>query len=344
MKTKKISLALAGALAMTATSLAAPTLATAQPAAPALPPLPGVAAPGQPGAAPALPLTPGAVDVANAVDPALRTGQVNPDAPNNYVSFGDSTAANPTILDIQMDAARNRGQDVKWPTLQEGKCAQDPNNFPRQVARQTGLRLDDYSCAGLTAYTQDSPLVPGKKTNLDPYVDRAIADGALNANTRLVSVIIGFNEFYQRTSWNMTEQQRAEAYRNAITPLLLKIKAAAPNAKVMMLGYPDETDGMNNTCGSNLLGVVTHWYFPLIAAFQDELYAQQRTSADAAGVQYLPFKDWINVRNGNSGCLGEGPRLNAAIFDDSNHRISMHLTDNGHKFYADKIVEAYRAN
>lgn len=281
------------------------------------------------------------LDVTSMVNPDSISTLPNQDKIENYVSFGDSMAANPTDLDVAVNSQINNGQPIKWPTIQDGRCAQDPNNFARQVSRQTGLKLADYSCAGLTAYTKESPLVPGKNTAIASYVDKAIQNRDLNNDTKLVTMIIGFNEFYQKGHWDMTPEQRSEAFRNAIVPTLGKIKAAAPNAKVQLLGYPDETDGNNNTCGSNLLGVQTHWYFPLIGYFQDNLYKQQQNAAQQSSVQYLPFKDEINVAKGNSGCLNYGPRYNSTFFDDASHNFAIHLTDNGHEYYARRIVEEY---
>ena len=312
-------------------SVAAAPQASAQPAMPKLPPAPAV-----PNFQP-----PRELDVTSLVKDSSVTDQPNKNNPANYVSFGDSMAANPTDLDVVVNGAINKGAPIKWPTINGNRCAQDPNNFARQVARKTGLKLSDYSCAGLTAYTKGSPLVPGKRTDIAFYVDQAIRAGDLNGNTRLVTMLIGFNEFYQKGHWNMTPQQRAAAFRNAMVPTMNKIKKAAPNAKIQLLGYPDETDGRNNTCGSNLLGVQTHWYFPFIGYFQDNLYNDQKKVARETGVTYMPFKDEINVKRGNSGCLKYGPRLNSTFFDDASHNFAIHLTDNGHNYYARRIVEQY---
>lgn len=319
-KGKGVGALLAGGLALF--SLTAVPEASAQPALPTFQP-------------------PRELDVTSMVKDSSVTKQPNQNNPKNYVSFGDSMAANPTELDVIMDGAINKGAPIKWPTIDGDRCAQDPNNFARQVARQTGLRLSDYSCAGLTAYTKSSPIVPNKRTDIGYYVDKAIRAGDLNGDTQLVTMLIGFNEFYQKGHWNMTPKQRAAAYRNAMVPNLQKIKAAAPNAQIQLLGYPDETDGHNNTCGTNLMGVQTHWYFPFVGYFQDNLYDQQKSAANETGVTYMPFKDEINVAKGNSGCLKHGPRLNSTFVDDSSHNFSIHLTDNGHKYYARRILEQY---
>ena len=311
--------------------------------------------------APAGSLAPPKIDIAGAVgeknssDPNLLENQDNE---YNYVSFGDSMASDPTVADIRAERAIDRGVNMTWPTIQsegvDGKCAQGPNNYARQVAKNTGLRLDDYSCSGLTAYSPSNPLVPGKRTQIKHYVNKAVDDGALNDKTELVTVLVGFNEFYSKDTWTMTDEQRAQAFHDEIVPSLNKIREHAPNAQIQMLGYPDETDGRNNTCGSNLLGMTTTWYFPPIAFFQDRMRDYQRDAAAAAsdgqtdpneardgGVTFIDMMDEINVTRGNSGCQQDGPRLNSTIFDDSPHRLSVHLTSNGHEYYAARIAEEY---
>lgn len=306
---------------------------------PELPPLPQLPP------APQLPEWPPLLDIAGMVGPENAPPRPNQDNPKNYVSFGDSMASNPTIADIQAERAIDNGANITWPTVVadgvDGKCAQGPDNYAQQVAERTGLRLDDYSCSGLTVYSEQSQLVPGKRVRIAEYVDKAIADGALNENTELVTILVGFNEFYQKDTWALTNEEREKAFMDNLVPSLNAIKEHAPNANLQVLGYPDETDGRNNTCGSNLLGLTTTFYFPPIAFFQDKLYDYQRSAAEQAGFQYLPFKDEINVNHGNSGCQQNGPRLNSTIFDDSPHRLSIHLTDNGHEYYGARIAEEY---
>lgn len=269
---------------------------------------------------------------------------VNPEAHNSYVSFGDSVAANPTVLDIMVTRAQRQGLDIQWPTIREGFCAQGINNFPAQVAQQTGLRLEDYSCGGATAYMEENAKSAIPHDTINDQVTKAINAGALDARTKLVSISIGVNDLWQPGNYENVGQERRNAlYHENVTRALNRIKEAAPEAKVIMLGLPDQTDGANHTCGTNLLGMVSHWYFPVVSYYQDELRNAQRAAAQAAGAQYLDMVSEINLAKDNNGCSANPNRLSAAIFDDAPHNFTFHLTDAGHAYYANRLVQEYNA-
>lgn len=269
---------------------------------------------------------------------------INPDANDSYVSFGDSLAANPTVLDIMVTRAQRQGLDIQWPTIREGFCAQGPNNFPSQVAQQTGLRLEDYSCGGATAYMEENPKSAIPHDTINDQVTKALDAGALDGRTKLVTVSIGVNDLWQPGNYENVGQERRNAlYHENVTRALNRIKQAAPQAKVVMLGLPDQTDGANHTCATNLLGVVSHWYFPIVSYYQDELRNAQRAAAQATGSQYLDMVSEINLANDNNGCSPNPNRLSAAIFDDMPHNFTFHLTDAGHGYYANRVVQEFNA-
>lgn len=269
---------------------------------------------------------------------------VNPDANESYVSFGDSVAANPTVLDIMVTRAQRQGLDIQWPTIREGFCAQGINNFPSQVAQQTGLRLEDYSCGGATAYMEENPKSAIPHDTINDQVSKAIGAGALDGRTKLVSVSIGVNDLWQPGNYENVGQERRNAlYHENVTRALNRIREAAPEAKVIMLGIPDQTDGANHTCATNLLGMVSHWYFPVVSYYQDELRNAQRAAAQGGGARYLDMVSEINLANDNNGCSTNPNRLSAAIFDDAPHNFTFHLTEAGHAYYANRLVQEYNS-
>ena len=269
---------------------------------------------------------------------------MNQDVNESYVSFGDSLAANPTMLDIAVSRYQRQHPEFKWPTIRDGFCAQGPNNFPSQTAQKTGLRLADYSCGGATAYVPSNPGDPIPHTTLTQQVDQAIGNGDLDGRTRLVSLSIGVNDLWQPGNGeNVGQAERNRLYHETVTSQLQRIKAAAPNAKVIMVGVPDQTDGANHTCATNLLGVTSHWYYPIVPYYQDELRNQQRSAAEAEGVQFLDMADEISAASGKNGCSNDPNRLSAAIFDDAPHNFTFHLTDAGHVYYSDRLTQEYRA-
>lgn len=269
---------------------------------------------------------------------------VNADVRENYVSLGDSLAANPTALDIIVSREQKKNPNIQWPTIRDGYCAQGLSNFPKQTAEKTGLRLVDYSCGGSTAYVPASGNDAIPHNTLTEQVDRGLADGAINGDTKLVSITIGVNDLYQPGNGeNVGQEERKRRYHETVTAQINRVKAAAPNAKVVMLGLPDQTDGFNHTCATNLLGVVSHWYFPIVPYYQDELREEQRNASAATGSTFLDMVDEINVPKNNNGCVPQENRLSAAVFDDAPHNLTFHLTDAGHVYYANRLNETYRA-
>ena len=197
----------------------------------------------------------------------------------------------------------------------------------------------DYSCPGATAYVGANANDAIPHDTFSAQVAKALSEGQLNATTKLVSVSIGVNDVYQPGNFGMEAQpERMRRYHEAVVGGLNRIKQAAPNARIVMLGLPDQTDGANHTCATNLLGVVSHWYFPIVSYYQDEVRNQQRDAAASAGVEFYDMVAEINLAKGNNGCSPNPNRLSASVFDDRPHNLTFHLTDAGHVYYSDRLA------
>lgn len=263
----------------------------------------------------------------------------------NYVSFGDSIPANPTILDVVTAKVKGTHPELPIEVDAVDGCAHGGDNVGKRVAAKTGLTLSDYSCPGATAYTPPSPQDPIPHNMFSQQVDRALGDGALTPDTKLVSVVIGVNDTYQQSNLQRPQEERLDLYHKEVSAQIDRIREAAPNATIVMVGYPDETDGGNYTCATNLLGQTSHWYFPAVRYYQEELRTQQRAIAEEKGLPYLDMAEEISIDKNNSGCLNidPGQRLNAAIFDDGGlHNLAGHLTGPGNEFYAERISSFYQ--
>ena len=246
-------------------------------------------------------------------------------------------------MDVTVYRAKLKNPSIQWPTIREGFCAQDPNNFAAQAARSTGLRLEDYSCPGATAYVEPTENDSIPHDTVRQQVERAIRDGSLDSNTRLVTISAGVNDTYQPSNLpsKTTQEQRMKRFNEAMVGAINRINETAPSAKVIILGIPDETDGFNHTCGSNLLNVTSHWYFPLVAYYQDEIREQQRRAAADTNSEFLDMVAEISVESGKNGCSNDPGRYGASISDDASHKLAGHLTDAGHVYYAKRITETY---
>ncbi|MCU1479252.1 MAG: hypothetical protein JWQ19_38 [Subtercola sp.] len=179
---------------------------------------------------------------AAAVDPAAL-----PTAGLNYVALGDSYSS-------------GLGVDPQTDQPAAG-CGQSSNNYPHQLAAALGLKLTDVTCAGATANnitTQNQIVTDGTTTTSVPPQATA-----LSASTDIVTLTVGGNNL------KFTQVAGACAAAKAAGPLLLEptqsncksflgpqiaasfadiqtaltqtyaaVKAAAPNAKIFVLGYP----------------------------------------------------------------------------------------------------------
>lgn len=290
---------LCGLVAALALGVSGVPIAQAAPALPALP---------QAGPTPPLPELPPLPKGVQLPAPPVNLQpkpKVNQNVRESYLSFGDSVAANPTALDVAVYKTKKNSPTLEWPTIRDGSCAQDPNNFAVQAAKRTGLRLEDYSCPGATAYVEPHGNDAIPHDTVRQQVERAISDRKLDVNTRLVTISAGVNDTYQPNNLPSitTQPQRMARYDEAMTGAINRIKSVAPNAKVILLGIPDETDGHNHTCGSNLLGITSHWYFPLVAYYQDEVREQQRLAALHTGSAFWTWSPKFQFRAGKTGVL-----------------------------------------
>lgn len=250
----------------------------------------------------------------------------------NYVSLGDSLAANPNNL--QLAASKNPviQEQFNIETAPAGRCVNGEDNFPKRLAAQTGLTLENYACAGGTVAVGS---VVG--TSLSDQVNTALAEGTLNAGTQLITMTFGFNDWYQDPITDKpTEQRKAEATQ-ALTEQVARIRAAAPNARIIFLGYPDLTDGQNNICPTNAFGVQTHVYNPFFTYLQDNIRDWQVEATSLLGIEFIDMSQEINVANDNNGCTANPDRLSAALIDDAQHNLWGHLTAAGNQYYADRV-------
>lgn len=269
------------------------------------------------------------VSVAAAVGGVATSGSFEAKAENgNYVSFGDSIPSNPTQIQLSAQANAQLSSQLNIAEPAPGHCALGKDNFPNRIAHDSGMETDNYACAA-------APAAAEHPHNFRSQVDTAIGEGKLNNNTRLVSVIFGFNDAYQNT--NLSPEDHKALFVNTIADQIGRVRQVAPNARIVVGGYPDLTDGNNNICPTNLFGVASHVYGGGWAVVQDFVRDWQRSAAEKAGVPYLDMMAEINSAKNNNGCTDNPHRLSASMVDDREHNLWAHLTADGNQFYADKV-------
>lgn len=159
-------------------------------------------------------------------------------APTRYAALGDSYTASPLTGPL---AGGPPG------------CLRSNNNYPHLVAKARGATLDDVSCSGAT--TRDFAAAQSVTGGSNPA-----QYGALKADTQLVSIGIGGNDIgfgdivkncisalpvgtpcKDRYTAGGTDQLRAKIATLGTTlgTVLREVHRRAPDADVLLVGYPD---------------------------------------------------------------------------------------------------------
>ncbi|KQB85782.1 GDSL-type esterase/lipase family protein [Corynebacterium lowii] len=237
-------------------------------------------------------------------------------APNALVGFGDSVMANPRALD-HLSAGLPIPEEQKQNV--HNHCASDPNGMVKQVARLKGMEAHDYSCPGASASTG------GKR--ISAQINDAIAQGALDGGTREVLIQIGFNDTYL----NLADMKKPEEiHRNFVAAMveqINRIRQAAPNAAIKVVGYPSISDNVG-TCLVQL-GNNIHSFegVPLTTDLENMAEAMNRDAAAQAGVQYIDLR---SASMGHGMCAPDGERWYGAAIDFGQPRnVPIHMTDLG---------------
>lgn len=221
----------------------------------------------------------------------------------DYVALGDSFSAGPFIGTMRTDP--------------EG-CARSRDNYPAFLADWLDVAsYTDVSCSAAVTSDLYAPMRMLDGNTTGPQLD------ALSADTDLVTLGIGGNDFdiYSglircqegATAVCAVDQLRSDAGKVAgrIKQAVRRIRKAAPEATVYVVGYPDilPTEGTCRAVGvsAEVLGPVTE-----IAAL---LNASLRKGARAAGASYVDIEA---VSDGHDVCAKgrawvNGPRFRAGI-------------------------------
>ncbi|MDR7329230.1 GDSL-type esterase/lipase family protein [Corynebacterium guangdongense] len=263
-----------------------------------------------------------------------RAGQAG-----NVVTFGDSYTASPDQL---FNHYRNSSTGSAG-TVSSGSsgssnplaapdgypsrlgCLQAPTNWPRQLAAQTGLPVDDWSC---TAETSQSVL---------SRIDAAIGHGDIHASTRAVILMIGGNDFGpfgMREGADVFNYDAMVArYSDNMRAAAARIRSVAPTAQLVIAGYPQITDGQA-LCFFNVIPTVPLGVPVPGHAAENALAGMQAAGAAAAGVRFV---DNRALTSGHSTCSrNDSRRYVAGIVDTTSpaYPMSLHPTDLGHQALA----------
>lgn len=216
-----------------------------------------------------------------------------------YVALGDSYTAGPYIGTMD-------GRDG---------CFRSRNNYPHLLAEKKDLELTDVSCSAATTDATDGEQVTPQKRRLAPQLD------AIGPTTELVTVGIGANDFnligriittcvqIARTSTEAAPctaldaaagprsvERRLEDVQANVTRVLQDVQAKAPDAQVVMVGYPQIFPAGTTGCDDLPLA---DGDLPLARRFNEGLNAAVEAAAQAAGADFV---DVFSATDGHGIC------------------------------------------
>lgn len=222
-----------------------------------------------------------------------------PSPPMNYVALGDSYTAAPYVVNTD---------------LAQG-CLRSHSNYPRLVAKELKAKLTDVSCGG--ARTVD---VAGPQRTLGSAMVPAQLD-AVTRDADLITIGLGGNDGGLFSRFSLTcpitgpdgrrfgdgnrcghlggfaAQSLFQNTRTGLTRMLRTVKAKAPEAQVLLIGYPR----LLGEAGCKVLPVAKA---DLTAArhVAVQLQQAQRAAAEDAGVGFI---DMHALSRGHDACSSQ---------------------------------------
>ncbi|QIS11304.1 SGNH/GDSL hydrolase family protein [Nocardia arthritidis] len=247
-----------------------------------------------------------AVGCASAVLTGTAPAATAAEGGKSVVVLGDSFTANGDIAAALENAAPNASPD----------CSHGATSWPTQLAKGMGLwdtpDFADLSCRGAS-------LVSGPGYTLAHEARGADAAGAFGPNTRAVLIQTGLNDAWGDNQVRLRQtllncvldvirgcgpeaaaEGRATDFRGVegglyterIKPVVDYVRYYAPNARIILVGYPEmNAPGQRQWC-IDVLGVGSIVQTRADAAIElwDRMDAAQRTAARTLGVEFFDAK------------------------------------------------------
>jgi lysophospholipase L1-like esterase len=282
---------------------------------------------------PVLPVVGLLVSTLSACDTAGRTYSTG--ANDVYVAIGDSYTAAPR---------------TGFPDGDDG-CHRSERNYPHLVADVTGADLHDVSCSGASTTQLTEPWKPGGVHLVAPQLD------ALNDQTDLVTVGIGANDFHligivfltcpalavkepdadspctdaAKANPNASLKDLLSQMEDNVTERLQDVTDLAPNADVLVIGYPSIIPA-HGTCDELPLAPGD---YPLARRIIDGINASVAAAADRAGVEFV---DTATGSEGHDIC-SDDPWIAGAHVKEG-HAAPLHPYPEEQEFVSRQVLDA----
>jgi lysophospholipase L1-like esterase len=248
-----------------------------------------------------------------------------------YVALGDSFTAAPYVPST---------------SLADG-CFRSDGNYPRLVAAELGAELRDVSCSGAdTSDLTGKQSVAGGRGTVPAQLD------AVTADTDVVTVSIGGNDedlfgtlisrctaVARQPGSPCTDELTAEygdvravmaGIRDRVAAVLDEVRAAAPDAQVVLVGYPRMV-AADRSCAAMPLAEDDR---PWLAGVEEQLNEALRQAARRAGAD---FADMHRASVGHEIC-SEAPWVNGRRTDQA-RALAFHPFAEGQEAVADVLLE-----
>ena len=243
------------------------------------------------------------------------------------VFIGDSMFANPTYSQINPHNApggpfatvsSKRHTYAQSGTPSPRGCGHGNHSISRHLAGKYGYYTIDYSCSGGHARgTGDRDIAA--------QVTAAIEDQALDSGTRNVVVMAGLNDL-------LANRGAEDAVASSLTEQVTRIKAAAPNAHVVLSAYPAISGPAGQVCPirvSNPLdqpGVNLAWPDRFKPVEDHANHALWRAAVNTNSTFYD-----LHARSlGHNMCVSNSQRWVASVQEFAlPHNLASHLTHHG---------------
>jgi hypothetical protein len=254
----------------------------------------------------------------------------------SYVALGDSYTAAPGVPQ----------------TEQQTGCFRSSSNYPALVARRLGSRVVDVSCPGATTLDLSGGQSSGGRPQPPQF-------SALTTDTSLVTLGMGGNDLGLFTTLIRTCGQLSQADAAGspcrdvmesagtgrdllvakvarigarVSASVQAIHAASPNARVVLVGYPQPVPA-TGTCP--ILPLATGDY-PYVRSIVADLNDALRKAADGGEATYI---DVQKASAGHDICAGPDAWVNGST-TDLTRAIAFHPFAEEQKAVADLVVAA----